>query len=155
MAADRQQISDQSEISPDLDFETPDPTRPHGSSFTLQMIMELKGAQGGLTTAVQGLRYSVDNHGSKLDAINEIRADLREITTRLTVIEGSLGETKKKLEHVHSLVIGATAIVGFVILISQVALRFWPGPSQLPPSIVVNVPPQVSPAAMPLTAPKP
>ena len=155
MAADRQQTSDQSGISPDLDFETADPIRPHGSSFTLQMIMELKGAQGGLTTAVHGLMRSVENHGSKLEAIESVRADLREITTRLTTIEGSLSETKKKLEHVHSLVIGAAAIVGFVILISQAALRFWPGPSQQPPSIVVNVPPQVSPSAMPPREPKP
>lgn len=144
-------------ISSDIDLDTDDPVRPHGSSFTLQMIMELKGTQGGLTEAVNGLTRSVDGHGIKLECISDLRADLREISTKLTALDKTVGETKTKVERVHNWIIGAAAIVGFLIVVGQIALRLLPYSSPALPPITVNIPPQttiqvpVAPTAQPTT----
>jgi hypothetical protein len=127
---------------PDLDFETADPIRPQGSSFTLQLIMELKGAQGGLTEAINGLTKSVEGHGTKLDSLSDIRADLREITTRLDTVNKTVEKNEARLERVHTWVIGAAAIIGFLVIAVPVAMRFWPAPQVAIPPISVNVPPQ-------------
>ena len=141
MSPQRSSQSDKTTVAPDMDFETSDPPmRSHGSSFALQMIMELKGAQGGISNSVIGLTRSIELHGTKLDSIADLRADIREITTKLISIDSSQKDLKDKLDHVRTFVIGATAVIACLVIVAQLALRFWPSTSQVPPQIIVNVP---------------
>jgi hypothetical protein len=131
-------------VSPDLDIETVDPRQPHGSSFTIQMIMELKGSHGSLTQAVQNLSEMIERQGSKLDKIEDLRVDFARYSTKLDSACDDLRETKTKLDRVHSMVIGAAAVVAFLVVIAQIALRAWP--MHEPAPIVITAPAPAAPA---------
>jgi hypothetical protein len=133
-------------ISPDLDIETIDPKQPHGSSFTLQMIMELKGSHGGLTQAVQNLSDAIERQGQKLDKIDDLRVDFAGYRAKLDTACDDLRHTKTKLDRVHTLVIGAAAVIGFLVVVAQIALRPWPMHEPAPIVITAPAPPVPSKA---------
>jgi hypothetical protein len=103
--------------------------------------MELQKSHGALMQAIEHLTGAINQQCAKLDKIDEIRVDLREHTTRLSIACDDLKDTRKKVERIHTWVVGAAAIVGFLAVAAQIALRVWPTASSVPPNIVVNVPP--------------
>lgn len=63
----------------------------------------------------------------------EIKSDLRDVRDRAIKLEEVtrsnekvLDETKKKVDKINNWVIGASAVVAFIVVVSQAALRFFP-----------------------------
>jgi hypothetical protein len=102
------------------------------------MIMELKGSHGGLTQAVQHLSDAIERQGQKLDKIDDLRVDFASYRTKLDTACDDLRDTKRKLDRVHTLVIGAAAVIGFLAVVAQIALRAWPTHEAAP--IVITAP---------------
>jgi hypothetical protein len=88
---------------------------------------------------VEIAKLQADGEHLKSD-MKELRADMRDVrdrmirleeairgdfSTRLSHINDRLQETKKKGDRVHTWVIGAAAIMGFVVVVVQIALRVW------------------------------
>lgn len=76
----------------------------------------------------------LQNDGEHIKVLlNEIKTDLRDVRDRAIKLEEVtrsneriLDETKKKVDKINNWVIGASAVVAFIVVISQVALRFFP-----------------------------
>lgn len=115
-------------VAPDADFVTDDPRTPSGPNFALQMIMDLTRAQAAVTQNLAALSKSVEKQGDKLGRIDDLRVDIKELSTKLGALTEDLRETKTRLDKVRTFVIGATAVVAAVVIISQIAIRFAPWP---------------------------
>lgn len=149
MAGNRPSSGEGFSPSPDWDFETPEPNpRPAPTSFVLQTVMELQRAHGSLTNSVDALRKSHENFSDKLDTIGGIRVDIKEVCTKLSYLEAEQKESRAKIEKVHHWVIGASAVIAFLVIGMQIAFRFWPTSS---PSVVMATPMHTAP---PSTAPQ-
>lgn len=142
--AGRTRTQKETEIAaPDADFITDDPRTPSGPNFALQMIMDLTRAQTTVTQNLAALSKSVEKQGDKLGRIDDLRVDIKELSTKLGSLAEDLKETKSRLDKVRTFVIGAAAVVATLVIISQIAIRFapWPATHSLPQ------PAEVSPAS--------
>lgn len=112
--------------SPDLDDETDDPQGSQASNFTLRLILDLTRGQGATTQAIRDLSADLQRQGQKLDRIDDMRVDLAALRTKLDTACDDLRQTRQKLDRVHTWVVGAAAIVAFLVVAAQIALRVWP-----------------------------
>lgn len=143
--AGRPRVQKEAEVvAPDADFITDDPRTPSGPNFALQMVMDLTRAQTAVTQNLAALSKSVEKQGDKLGRIDDLRVDIKELSTKVGALTEDLRETKTRLDKVRTFVIGATAVVAVLILIGQIAIRFapWPATQAL----------QQQPAAVPAVA---
>lgn len=132
MAGRRPAPSQSAPAAPDLDDETDDPRRSHASDFTLRLILDLTRSQGATTQAIRDLSEAVQRQGQKLDRIDELRIDLASHRTKLETACDDLRQVKQKLDRVHTWVVGAAAIVAFLVVAAQIALRVWPAHDAAP-----------------------
>lgn len=80
----------------------------------------------------------LQNDGEHIKSLlMEIRTDLRDVRDRTIKLEEAvrandktLEETRKKVDRVHNWVIGASAIIAFLVVASQILLRIWPATPQ-------------------------
>ena len=94
-------------------------------SFTLQAIMDLKGSQSGITEAIKNLTEAIIRQDKQLDKIENLRVDVARIDTRTSTIETELGSVKNKLDLVYKWVIGAGAIIAFIVIAATLAATLY------------------------------
>lgn len=88
----------------------------------------------------------LQNDGEHIKSLlTEIRTDMRDVRDRTIKLEEAvrandktIEETRKKVARVHNWIIGAGAIVAFLVVASQILLRIWPATPQ-PPTPVSSV----------------
>lgn len=131
-------------------YETDDPdNHPHGSSFILQTIMELQKSHGALTQSVADLAKMIDQKMQKLDKIEDIRVEIKGLSTTLQTTCNQLSEVKAKTDKVHTWVVGAAAVISAVVVAATVGSRFIP----TTPASHPNYQPQLVSPAIPNSTP--
>jgi hypothetical protein len=126
MSITRRSSPEDDAVSPDLDIDTVDPAKPQSSSFTLKTVMELKSSHVVLTHEIRNLSQTIERQGQKLDKLDDLRIEFASHKTTLDKTCDDLKDAKAKLDRIHTWVVGAAAVIAFLVFASQVALRVWP-----------------------------
>jgi tRNA A58 N-methylase Trm61 len=111
---------------PDNDYERPDPPRTASHDFTLQIVVDLQRSHGSLTKSIELLSKAIEKQSERLSKIDDLRVDLKEMSTKLDRACLDIDKARAKIDKVHSWVVGASAVIFFVVAIAQVAVRLWP-----------------------------
>ncbi len=111
--------------------------------------MALQKSHGSLETAIHGLTSAIEKQGSKLDKIddkvNDMRVGFGKLETEVSNLSQDHKGTKDKLDKVRVTVIGAAAVVAFIVIAAGIFVKFLPTNehpvSQQPPTFPAVVAP--------------
>ncbi|WP_423065433.1 hypothetical protein [Devosia sp. CN2-171] len=101
--------------------------------------MELKGSQGGIAANLETLTKAIEKQGEKLDAIAELKSDVRDLTTRLAAASDEIKEARLKLDKVRLWIAGVGGVVLILGVLAQFAVRLLPAPTAAPVPINVTL----------------
>jgi len=112
--------------SPDREIETADRERDRfrSADIVLVEIAKLQSDGDHLKTTMGEVRSDMREARDRMIRLEELIRG--EVGTRIAHIDDSLTETKKKVDRIHNWVVGAAAVVTALVVIIQIALRFWP-----------------------------
>jgi len=96
-------------VSPPPSVSNPPFTGHHDHSFTLQMIMELKGSVGELKSSISALKESVDKSCERIERQTD------RIDSRMEIIEGKVSSHGTTLKIAGILLTVALVVGGFFI----------------------------------------
>jgi hypothetical protein len=88
--------------------------------------MELQKSQGALTQHILDLGKSIDQRMQKLDKLDDLRIEIKGLSTILDATCKQLVEVKEKADRVHTWVVGAAAVVSAIVIVATIASRFIP-----------------------------
>jgi hypothetical protein len=90
--------------------------------------MDLQRTIGGTTEAIRLLTLGLDRQSTQLGKIDDLRVDIGKIETQLNGLSNSLSGIEGRVDRIRSWIIGAGAIIAFIVIAASIGAQFVPNP---------------------------